>query len=333
MPTVDTDSIESYFSVGALVVVEYSLPLMRRQYARCILRGWQNNAYILLDPCEPEQIRPLHRKDPCAIRFIESGSVCGFTTTILDPSDALDREFKVAWPKQFQVKRLRMYERVKASIPCSVRVAGEAFEGCTIHDISVGGCGVTLPRKLELGAEAQIEFDLMNWMPLCLKASARKATPAGGAFDTGFAFLDADVSAQEAIRFFVCTRLEHARTTDDHSLRVVVYETDPGNSRRILEHLAENGIEVAAAACLVDAFHLLRLTPPHAFVIGNVAPGLAAEDVARIVLATHGCESMLIFIVGEQPASSDGSPEIKTISKIELIQLTNDIKMALAQGT
>ncbi len=325
---VATDSVEQHLSVGALVMVEYVTYPVRRHYARCAVRGWRNEAYILLEPQGGTKPLPLHQNDPCAVRFLHEGKVCGFMSTVAEPQRPSVPHFSVAWPDQIQTKRLRVHERVNTAIPCAVQSAKGPAETCEIRNISLGGCAIKTARKLDRDTEVQLDFILMNSFPIALKATVRSVTREGDSFNVGLAFIEADARARDDLNFFVCTRVESAREAAGQSPRVVVYESEAESSQRIREHLTGEDIEVATAACLVDAFYLLRLRPPHAFVIGNVNPGLDAGDVGRIVQATRGCETLPVMLIGEEQPATDGKPAVKSILYPELMRLTAEIKEA-----
>lgn len=292
---------EQCLSVGqTFIYCPESGRIGQRRY-RAVLRGWYSGYYLSLDrPKANDRFVALRDSEACIMRFLYEGQACGFDSMVLgwDGEKAMP-QFRVAWPREFQMVSIRKHERVKVHVPGTLTVKGGNTYPVEILDISEGGCGIctTMPTGLEAQDDVRIAFTLPDGSlidgiigTICTSRPTKQGMIAGCQFRQDQESLISD------IRFFILAVLGRMMNKPGHARRVVVIEQLPDNPQSLSNTLEREGYEVVPATGVMEAFYRLRMAQPTAMILHYEQQELPWDQICRVVRGTRGFEELPIFL-------------------------------------
>ena len=304
----DKETLESYLRVGTVVVLHLNPNQRPGPQFRTFIRGWQEPSHILVDRPSIEQgFAPLTEGQTCVLRFVTDGLAGAFESTVLGwgehpTSDAAGNSVycNLSWPKQFQIVPFRKHYRTKVEFPCTFSVDDEVYEGI-VHDLSIGGCGIYTQAPIAEGTDVELSFTLSDGLPLKnIRAIVHNARSTDDHVLLACEFHERQEHVQSDIAFYLSSLIERERIGGHgesvRDLLIIDENEDTADAlRRGLEGL---GWEVCTVSGTIDAMHRLHAMPPVALIVNQEQSDLAGLDIVRLVKATHGFESLPVFLYG-----------------------------------
>jgi hypothetical protein len=140
------------------------------------------------------------------VRYVYSGSVFGFETSIMEAVSSPFRLLFLAYPKVVNERNLRSNRRVNTTLPARLGSGENAAEG-TITDISITGCQFEtrtdkLPESVDAKVDAEVEVTLQ--LPgvaeeFNIKGQIRNVRKEARHIEIGIAFGELEESVQLAM--------------------------------------------------------------------------------------------------------------------------------------
>lgn len=135
----------------------------------CVCRGVFPDRFIMTQiPASFDIEKRLEHGKKVVIRFVESGAVCGFETSVLQYITSPCRLIFFEYPDSIEIINLRAAKRVAVSLKASIRRGGEDLEG-SIRDLSKGGCFFAMTYwqdpsldDISLDSKLSVRFSLPN---------------------------------------------------------------------------------------------------------------------------------------------------------------------------
>lgn len=134
----------------------------------CLCLGVSNGKFFLTQmPVDPDIDKKLTPGNKAIIRFVESGKVCGFKTSICQAFTKPFRLIFFDFPEYLEMINLRTSKRVTVSLEAVIKMGDDIYDGL-IKDLSNGGCLFVMKyseiiRLDDLGKNSKlsIKFTLM----------------------------------------------------------------------------------------------------------------------------------------------------------------------------
>ncbi len=127
---------------------------------KSLLIGAEHGRYLLVKmPHVPDLVSKLYQKNHVIVRYLHSGKVFGFRSTLIGAIKEPVRLYLLSYPESIESHNTRKNERFDCLIPASINLEGlpEEIE-CKgfINDMSIGGC------RFRAKASACTDLDKLN---------------------------------------------------------------------------------------------------------------------------------------------------------------------------
>lgn len=255
-------------------------------------------------PAAADEASIILKDASCVVRFVHEGSACGFTTKILDWCDMGLPFFRVSWPEDVHVLRVRKHTRIPVRLACEFEYP-EGKDHGEMHDLSTGGCGFVAKRFLKDGTPLRLSFTLPDGVPMKrLRATVRSSRPHGKEVMIGCSFLADAEGLNDGLVFFVTSTLARTGLQPASRQRVLFVHPADRDLRTLIQAFENAGTEIFTAHNAVDAFYRLRMAPPKCIVLDVTQSVVPVEVLCAAIRQTPGFEEMPLFLVGE---CSDGA--------------------------
>jgi len=306
-------NVESVLSVGKPAIINVEPKREAGLRFPTVIRGWEKGVDVLLDrPKDCGRYVPLKEDTECVVLFVHMGSACAFRTRILSWDNWGDNSrLRVKWPPEVEVESFRKHERFEAHLPCTVSKADTAPIEGEITDLSLGGCGLTLPVHIEEGTSAKLSFAVPDGMAFDgVKAIVRSARRADDTmFALGCQFEAHEELVRGEIAFFLAHTVGRRQDQDEPAGRVVLVGEDTARSTPLVQALAAKGYRAYVAPNAVDGLSRLRMVGASAVVIDQETPDLDGPAIVRVLRSTKDLRELPVFVCGgdETAFSKEGS--------------------------
>jgi len=299
-------SVESVLHVGNTVVLNLGSSGREGVRHRSVLRGWTKPVEIVLDrPKDAGRYVPLYGKEPCVALFVAEGKACAFETHVLNWDNwGHSCRLRVAWPRGIKAVSFRKFERSEVCIDCTVSQGGKPDVKGVIQDISLGGCGIVLPVEARKNTPVTLSFTLSDGHSLeRVKAVVRNARRVGEEiFIIGFEFAQKQEDARNEIEFFIASMFGDDEAQDRGAGRVMIIDDNSERAAPLWQALTARGCEAYLASNAVDGLARLRLVGARALVINQEQQDLDPVAIVRLLHASHGLETLPVFVYGGKEA-------------------------------
>ena len=299
----EAKEIERFLEVGAIMVFHTEPNRRDGPRHKTILRGWRKPSHMLFDRPKTESglFAALQEGQPCVVRYLHEGLACAFDTIVIDWDNRRSNPYlRVTWPHEIQYVQFRKFERLRISFPCIVHLEnGDPFEG-EMQDLSGGGCGLLCTTFLkEPVRQVSLSFTLPDGTPVeKLKTEVRNQRPSGGGTFLGVEFLARQERAQNDIMFFVTSRLDRSKGSDQPAPKVLLIDEDVEFASRLRRCFERRNTDVICATTTLDGLVQLRMSPPRALLVSAAMNDLPAVDLCRLIRKTKGVEDLHVFVYG-----------------------------------
>ena len=299
-------SVESLLHVGNTVVLNLGPSRKEGPRYQTVVRGWEKPVEIVLDrPKDVGRYVPLYERSPCVVLFVAEGKACAFQTRIVSWDNWGDNcRLRVAWPTAIEIVPLRSHERSKVHLDCTVSQSDKADVKGVIQDISLGGCGILLPVQLCKDTTVTLALTLSDGRFLeGVKAVVRNERRVGEeGFLMGCEFVEDREHIQSEIGFFIATMFGRGEAGKGAARRVLIIDDRSERSAPLWRALTERGCQAFLASNAVDGLARLRLVGVKALVINQEQQDLDSLAMVRLLRATHGLETLPVFVYGGDEA-------------------------------
>ena len=299
-------SVESVLRVGNTVVLNLGPSGKEGPRHRTVVRGWEKPVEIVLDrPKDAGRYVPLHEDAPCVVLFVAGGKACAFKTQILSWDNWGDNcRLRVAWPTAIETVSFRKFERFKVHLDCTVSQSDKPDVKGEIQDLSLGGCGFLLPVEVCKDTTVTLSFTLSDGRSLeGVKAVVRNGRRVGEeAFIMGCGFAENQEHILSEIAFFIAAMFGRGEAGEKGPGRVLIIDDSSERSAPLWRALTERGCEAYLASSAVDGLARLRLVGAKALVISQEQQDLDPVAIVRLLRATHGLETLPVFVYGGNEA-------------------------------
>jgi len=300
-------SIEPLLAVGKTVAAYFGHLGDQGPMHRCIVRGWHDGRYVLLELPEPEQPHAELREGlEVLLKVRHEGDTWHCAADLLDVWQTQDGpHFRIAWPEHADKIFVRQWERIETAVECNVVTdTGDWLKG-QIRDLGGGGCRVILRSAPEAGSRVYISFTLPNGSTLeDVESVVRSATPFGQGAVIGCQFVDQSGATEREVDLFVSAKLEETRRRLMRGQkRMLIIEPAPRVASTLRVSLERRGFDCATASSLIDGCALMRSLLPDALMINSAQGYISGFDVCRTIKATPGFRRLPVFIYGPDEAS------------------------------
>lgn len=303
---VEEKEIERFFGVGAIVVFHTEPNRRDGPRHKTVLRGWRKPSHLLLDRPKNDSglFVPLQESQQCVIRFVHDGLACAFDAVVIDWDTRRSNPYlRITWPQEIQYVQFRKFERVKMAFPCTVQSEdGAVFTG-EIRDISAGGCGLSSPDfDRDNAKNVYLSFTMPDGVTVeGVKAEVRSQRKGQEGMFLGVEFLPRQERPLNDIMFFVTSRLDRSKGSDQPAPRVLVIDQDSEFAARLRRCFERRNMDVICVTGTVDGLCALRNTPPRALLVSAAMNDLPAVDLCRLIRGTRSLEDVQIYVYGGDP--------------------------------
>jgi len=299
-------SVESVLRVGNTVVLKLGPSDKEGLRHRTVVRGWEKPVEIVLDrPKDAGRYVPLYGDAPCVVLFVAEGKACAFETQILNWDNWGDNcRVRIAWPTVIETVSFRSHERSEVCLDCTLSQSDKPDVKGVIQDISLSGCGILLPVHVCKDTTVTLSFTLSDGHFLeGVKAVVRNGRRVGEeAFIMGCEFAGNQEHIQSEIGFFIATMCGRGEAGERRAGRVLIIDDSSERSAPLWRALTERGCEAYLASTAVDGLARLRLVGAKALVLNQEQQDLDPVAIVRLLRATHGLETLPVFVYGGNEA-------------------------------
>ncbi len=294
------DHLEKHIEVSQPAIVEMQGEVFGRpgDRFRTNIRGWSTGEYVLLDwPDDPAKSVLIRRHAQYLVRFLADGVACGFLASISESEVTRRSHFRVTWPEQVETVRLRRHERMNLTTPCrAIFPDGDEVE-CELNDISVGGCRLSFDRPVEEGIELRLSFSLEQGLLMAgIRALVRSVCVKGEITLAGCEFAGLDDRRRYDIEFYLAAAQGHSRKQERNAPHILICEHELEHLAVFREQFEQSGLNVATATNLIDAFYLLRLSPPDVLVLPMQIDGVSWLEICHIIRQNRNLSELVMVL-------------------------------------
>jgi c-di-GMP-binding flagellar brake protein YcgR len=173
--------------------------------------GMEPEEYLIIRlPMIPGIANKLYAGNRVTVRYMYSGSVYGFRSTVLHFITKPSPLLFAAYPKTIEVFQLRESKRVDCFFPGLANIQGKEYPG-VIVDISTGGCrfiidtsGEVRVAQVEVAEEINLSFHLIGSpQPLTARGKVRSISREQGKVVVGIQFDALDSEITKSIQILI----------------------------------------------------------------------------------------------------------------------------------
>jgi c-di-GMP-binding flagellar brake protein YcgR len=197
-------------NIGLGTQLQVQLAGMDSQF-KSIMIGMSPEEYLLIKlPMMPGILSKLYQGNRVIIRYVYSGSVYGFSSTVLHFITKPSPLLFLIYPKIIEILELRDSKRVDCFFPGRIKIQEKDFQGMIV-DISTGGCRFSIDAsgdvkvpQMEVGAAIDLSFQLIgSQQPLAALGKVRTISRGQGEVVVGIQFEALDLEILESIQDLV----------------------------------------------------------------------------------------------------------------------------------
>ncbi len=293
-------AVDSMLSVG-MPTVCYPKKSLGDRFHKAFLRGWQPNAYIIMEVLNPDEHNlGVEPGDISQFKFRRDGDSWTFVAEVQDSWDvAGDTHVRYSWPERIDKVLVRKYERIEAVLPCNVVMEEGAWVKGQIRDLGAGGCRLILKSPPEEGTNLFLSFTLPDGTTIeDVQSVVRSVVRVGQSAALGCQFAGQEDEAAREVELYVAAHLEQERASGRNMRRVLLIEHNPRIAGHMQRALENRGFDVAIASELVDGFSLIKNLSPTAVMVNIEQDQLPGTEVCRIIRSAPGFRKLPVFIYG-----------------------------------
>lgn len=303
---VEAKEIERFLGVGTILVFHTEPNRRDGPRHKTVLRGWRKPSHLLVDRPKIDSglFVALQEGQQCVIRFVHDGLACAFDSVVIDWDTRRSNPYlRITWPQEIQYVQFRKFERVKFTFPCTVQTEDGAVFNGEIRDISAGGCGLVCPSfDRDEAKNVYLSFTMPDGVTVeGVKAEVRSQRKGADGMFLGVEYLPRQERALNDIMFFVTSRLDRSKGSDQPAPRVLVIDSDGDFAARLRRCFERRNTDVICATGTLDGLCALRNTPPKALLVSAAMTDLPAVELCRLIRATKSLEDLQVYVYGGDP--------------------------------
>jgi len=296
----DESEIDSFLSVGDVVMVHLD-PAKKWEvrYKTCV-RGWHKPHHIILDrPRSKGLLVRLSEGFPCVVRLLSGGKAVGFASRVLDwDSPGAHPYCRVAWPEQLQVVSFRQHERINLFVPCTITVGDTTHDG-QVQNLSVDGCRVHAHAEIEEGSPVELSFTMPDGLPVeCVRAEVRNVQPRPDGALFGCHVTPGQEHVQSDMAFYIAAMLNRSQAGHEATPRLLIVANDPQNTKALSGTFERHGWDTFVASTSFEGLLRLRMVFPSALLVSQEQEDLGCLEMLRLLKSTRGLEALPVFLYG-----------------------------------
>lgn len=304
----ERSEVESFFSVGTVMMLHSQPGRRDSPRFRSTLRGWRVQQHLILD--RPRDAHGsyilLQERSECVLRFLREGQACACVSEVLTWDAHKNSPYlRVRWPREVTCITFRKCERVPLRLPCTVARQDGTQTREELRDLSIAGCSVFSRHICAEGAILRCSFDLPDGVSITdLEGTARNVRETNGGFLLGIELKEGQELQKNDIAFFVSSTLARRRVsadTGDGLPAILLLDEESTVFDNLRGPLKSLGLELVWAANLVDGMHRLRMVSPKAVLVRQEFSPLSGVEVCRTIRSVKGLESLPLWIYGAAP--------------------------------
>jgi len=185
--------------------------------------GMKPDNYLIVH-ITPETAGLVKTEDKAIVRYVYSGTVYGFSSSVLSIISTPAPIVFLEYPEAFEFINLRKMDRLDCLLPCTARIGEVDYKG-VILDISPGGCRVSidllneieLPRG-QIGEEVALRFEMVGITGVQnILAVVRNIRQDSKKYEFGMQFHSSDLDLKDGIERYVRSILSATADTGNTS--------------------------------------------------------------------------------------------------------------------